>query len=296
MAENFQSKYIQTNGIQLHAIEAGPQDGELVVLLHGFPEFWRGWSKQIPPLAEAGFLVVAPDQRGYNLSDKPAGVEAYNIDILAKDILGLLSVYNQKHAVIAGHDWGAGVAWHLATHYPEAVRQLIILNVPHPSVMVRFVTRSLKQFLKSWYIYFFQIPNFPEWALSRRNYQGMRRILTVSSKPGTFTGQDLAYYQEAWAQPGALTAMLNWYRAMFRAQMRRLGKASKKRDIRVKPPTLILWGVKDLALSRELVEPSMALCEDARLVLYEDATHWVQHEKASQVNQEILKFIRPMVR
>ena len=215
MAENYQSKTIHTNDIQLHAIEAGPEDGELVLLLHGFPEFWRGWSKQITPLADAGFLVVSPDQRGYNLSEKPSDVDLYHIDILANDILGILKAYNRKQAFIVGHDWGAAVAWHIATYYPDTVKQLIILNVPHPAILILFLRRSIKQLLKSWYIFFFQIPSVPEWVLSRNNYQAMRKMMLASSNPGSFNEQDLAYYKEAWGQLGALTGMLNWYRAAF---------------------------------------------------------------------------------
>jgi pimeloyl-ACP methyl ester carboxylesterase len=275
----------------LHVIEAGRADGELIILLHGFPEFWRGWSKQIAPLAEAGFRVVAPDQRGYNLSEKPPGVSAYHIDCLAQDILGLLAAYDQKQAIIAGHDWGAAVAWQIVTDYPEAVKKLIILNVPHPAVMAQVLRRSLKQLLKSWYIFFFQVPRLPEWILSRDNCAAMRRIMLASSNPGSFSEQDLDAYVQAWSQPKALTAMLNWYRAMFRSSVRSLGRSAQPQAIKVRPPTLLIWGARDVALSSELVQPSLALCEAARLVYYEEATHWVQHDLPSQVTQEMLSFI-----
>jgi pimeloyl-ACP methyl ester carboxylesterase len=292
VGENYQSKTIQTNGIQLHAIEAGPEDGELVLLLHGFPEFWRGWSKQITPLADAGYLVVAPDQRGYNLSEKPSDVASYHIDILANDIIGILQAYNRKQAFIVGHDWGAAVAWHISTYYPDTVKKLVILNVPHPAIIIFFLRRSIKQLLKSWYIFFFQIPSVPEWVLSRNNYQAIRKMMLASSNPGTFIEQDLAYYKEAWGQHGALTAMLNWYRAAFRSAVRNLSKARKMPDVRVRVPTLMLWGAKDIALSNELVQPSIGLCDDGRVVYYEDATHWVQHDQASQITQDILDFIK----
>lgn len=290
MPEKSRSTNIDTNGVRLHIVEAGPEDGELVILLHGFPEFWRGWAKQIDPLAEAGYRVVVPDQRGYNLSEKPEGVEAYQLDILAKDILGILSAYNREQAVVVGHDWGAAVAWHIATYYPQVVKKLVILNVPHPSVMMQVLRKSLKQLLKSWYIFFFQIPRFPEWVLSRSGYAAMRRMMVSSSNPGSFRAPDLDYYVTAWSQPGALTAMLNWYRAIFRTSLG-LGEDKETQDVRVWVPVLLIWGERDIALSSAMVQPSLALCDDARLVYYEDATHWVQHDQADQVTQEILSFL-----
>jgi len=296
MSDNFRDTQILTNGICLHAVETGPPDGELVVLLHGFPEYWRGWSRQIGPLAEAGFRVVVPDQRGYNLSDKPKSVYAYQVELLAKDILGILSAYGQEQAFIIGHDWGAAVAWHLATFHPEAVKKLVILNVPHPAVMVETLRSSVKQLKKSWYIFFFQLPWIPEWALSRKNYAAMRKMMLASSKPGSFSEQDLERYVEAWRQPGALTGMLNWYRAIFRRAARNLGRTAGTQHIRIKIPVLMIWGAQDVALSRDLVQPSLALCEDGRLVYYEDATHWVQHDKADQVSREILAFVKNVSR
>jgi len=263
-----------------------------VILLHGFPEFWRGWSKQIAPLAEAGFRVVVPDQRGYNLSDKPKRVDAYQIDILANDILGILKACGRDKACIVGHDWGAAVAWHIATYHPEAVKKLIILNVPHPAVMVETVRSSWRQLLKSWYIFFFQIPRIPEWVLSLKDYAGMRGMMLASSNPGSFSAEDLDSYVEAWRQPGALTAMLNWYRAIFRAALRHLGNGSVTQEVRVRVPTLVIWGARDVALSNELVQPSLELCDNARLAYYEDATHWVQHDQADKVTGEIIEFIQ----
>ncbi|HEX2979920.1 MAG TPA: alpha/beta hydrolase, partial [Anaerolineaceae bacterium] len=127
--------------LRLHAEVAGPVDGPLVVLLHGFPEFWYGWRNQIAPLAQAGFHVVAPDQRGYNLSDKPAGIGAYHLDALAADVLSILDHFKREQAFVVGHDWGAAVAWHLAIHHPERVERLAILNVPHPGAMARALRR-----------------------------------------------------------------------------------------------------------------------------------------------------------
>ena len=151
-------EYIETNGIRLHVAQAGSDDKPLVILLHGFPEFSYGWRKQIPYLVEAGYRVWAPDQRGYNLSDKPEGLAAYSIDELAADVIGLIDAAGEKKVFLVGHDWGAAVAWWVAAKYPERLKKLITLNVPHHSVMRKTLRSNFSQLRKSWYIGFFQIP------------------------------------------------------------------------------------------------------------------------------------------
>ena len=248
MTSNLDSVILQTNQLQLHVMQAGPKDGRLVIMLHGFPEFWYGWRQQINPLAEAGFHVLAPDQRGYNLSDKPPGIDAYHISSLAADVVGLIDAAGREKANLVGHDWGAAVAWQVASSYPERLEKLAILNVPHPQVMVRTLLRSPHQILKSWYIFFFQIPRFPEWIMSRWNFAPMRRMMHASANPDTFSESDLEHYGEAWSQPDALTAMINWYRATFRSNLRVLRRSGRKRAARIPVPTLMLWGEKDIAL------------------------------------------------
>lgn len=208
---------IETNGIRLHLAEAGPKDGKAVLFLHGFPDFWYGWRKQILFFAEAGLHVLAPDQRGYNLSDKPAGRDAYRLDKLAADMVGLMDRLHYEKVYLVGHDWGAAVAWWMAEHYPDRLEKMAILNVPHGQVMRDAIRHQFSQFRKSWYVFFFQIPRLPEWSSRRNNYQLMARALTGSSRPGTFSADDLAEYRQAWSQPGTLTAMLNWYRAYVQA-------------------------------------------------------------------------------
>ncbi len=284
-------KFIESNRVKLHTAQAGPADGPLVLLLHGFPEYWRGWIHQIGPLAEAGFRVVAPDQRGYNLSEKPQGVDAYRIQTLAADVIGLIDALGRQKAFLAGHDWGAAVAWQTAIQYPQRLEKLAILNVPHPAVMLHTVRSSLRQILKSWYIFYFQIPWLPEWMMRRGNYASMRRMMKASSKQDTFSAQDLEEYVKAWALPGALTAMLNWYRALFRQVMVSPGrKAGVRQDQRVHVPTLMLWGVKDIALSRQMAQPSIDLCDEGRLIFFENATHWVQHDEPDAVAQILASF------
>ncbi|MCB0069169.1 MAG: alpha/beta hydrolase, partial [Caldilineaceae bacterium] len=272
-------------GINLHVVMAGPSDGPLVLLLHGFPEFWYGWRRQIPALAAAGYHVWAPDQRGYNRSDKPAGVAAYGIETLAKDVVGLIEASGREQVYLVGHDWGAAVAWWVAGRYPERVKKLAILNVPHPAVMQRTVREDAEQRKKSWYIFFFQLPWLPEKSLSDNGYTNAIRGLKGSSRRGTFSDQDIAAYRQAWSQPGALTGMLNWYRAVARNQ----GTGVSLGRIRV--PTLMIWGANDIALSRSMAQPSIDLCDDGRLVFLEEASHWVQHEEPETVNRLLLEFL-----
>ena len=286
-----QNTVIETNNIKLHVLTDGSEASPSVVLLHGFPEFHYGWRKQIPALVNAGFRVIVPDQRGYNLSDKPKGISSYDVDVLAKDIIGLLDHFGIEKTYLVGHDWGAVVAWTLGLSYPERFKKLAILNVPHPDVMTRFVLENAEQRKKSWYVFFFQIPFFVEWILRRDNFRNLARMLVGSGRKSTFSADDLAEYKKAWSQPGALTGMLNWYRAAVRRGLRyTFDKKSSARRVTV--PTLMLWGKRDVALSHEMVEPSIALCDDGKAVLFEKSTHWVQHDEADEVNKNLIEFLR----
>jgi len=279
--------FIATNGLRLHVVQAGPTDGPPVLLLHGFPEFWRGWEKQIEPLAKAGYRVIVPDQRGYNLSDKPRGVRAYGVDRLAADVLGLADALGYQKLNLVGHDWGAVVAWAFALWHPERLYKLGILNVPHPAVMLRFLKRDREQLRRSWYVFFFQLPWLPEAVFRAGNFRGGARMLRGSGKLHTFTSQDVAAYKQAWSQPGALSGMINWYRALFRH------RPQLPRDLRVHVPTLMLWGQQDIALSHRMAGPSIDLCDDGQLVFFENASHWVQHDEAEAVARQLLDFLRP---
>ncbi len=277
--------YVPVNGITLHVAAAGDPAAPPVVLLHGFPEFWYGWRRQIPALAAAGYRVLAPDQRGYNLSDKPDGIDAYQLDTLAADIVALIESTGHERVTLIGHDWGAAVAWRIAERTPERLARLVILNVPHPAVMADFLTRSRWQFLKSWYIGFFQIPRLPEALLGAADAWGLANMMLVASNRGSIGDADIARYIRAWQQPGALTGMLNWYRAAFQ---RRPSLSSR---IRIRVPALILWGERDLALVPELAHASAELCEDARVIMFPNASHFVQHDEPAAVNAALLDFL-----
>ncbi|PRY34675.1 pimeloyl-ACP methyl ester carboxylesterase [Spirosoma oryzae] len=274
---------VDTNGVRLHVVQAGPETGPLVLLLHGFPEFWYGWTAQIDGLAEAGYRVWAPDQRGYNLSDKPDGIDAYQLDTLVADVVGLIDAAGQEKAIIVGHDWGGIVSWWLAVSHPERVERLVILNVPHPAVTRKFIRQYPGQLLRSWYIAFFQLPILPEWIMGANRSAMLARTLRTSSRSGTFSPNDLAQYRTAWSQPGSVRSMINWYRALIRRP------PARRPSVRVTMPALIIWGIHDQFLKQELAQASLRLCDDGR-VEYLDTTHWVQHEAPQRVNELIQGF------
>jgi pimeloyl-ACP methyl ester carboxylesterase len=269
--------------VTLHAVADGPAGSPVVLLLHGFPEFWYGWRRQIAPLAAAGFRVIVPDQRGYNLSSKPPGVRAYALTELASDVIAIADQLGQEKIFLAGHDWGAAVAWSTALVHPERIAKLVVLNVPHPSVMRKFLSTRPRQLLRSWYMFLFQLPWLPEMLFSAFHYHLGARSLLRSSRPGTFSPEDLAQYRSAWSQPGALTAMINWYRAVFRTQ-------GKFPDKTVRVPTRILWGQLDDFLLTEMAHESLGYCTGGELFTFANASHWLQHEEHVRVSELLVEF------
>jgi pimeloyl-ACP methyl ester carboxylesterase len=280
-----ENKIIRTNGISMNVMVAGNPQGKPVILLHGFPEFWYGWRNQIQPLVDAGYYVWIPDQRGYNLTDKPPDLSDYRIDELVLDIVGLLRATGHEKVRVVGHDWGAIVSWWLALRHPEYIEKLVIMNVPHPKIFSNFILRDIRQTAKSLYAMFFQLPFIPEAIYSITQARTTMAFLKFNAKKGSFTDADYTEYKQAWSQKGALTAMLNWYRAYVRHA------PTPPENWQIKPPTLVIWGKKDLFLSHRMAQPSVDLCADGRLVLFDDATHWVQHDKADEVNRLLLEFL-----
>lgn len=276
---------IETNGIRLHAAVAGPEDGELVVLLHGFPEFSYGFHHQMEELAASGYRVVVPDQRGYHLSDKPEQIEDYTINKLSDDIAGLIEAFGETSAIVIGHDWGGAVAWHLAASKPEYVKKLIAINIPHPTAMPRVFMKNPLQWLKSSYMAFFQLPEVPEKLMAANDFESMKQAMKGTARPDAFTDQELERYKDAWSQPGALTGMLNWYRAIRKGSLLQMPKALLRMPVR------IIWGLGDQFLSPMLATESLKFCENAELVWVGEATHWVHHEQPEIVNRLIKEFL-----
>jgi pimeloyl-ACP methyl ester carboxylesterase len=276
---------IVINGINLHVVQAGDPTAPLVILLHGFPEFWYGWRHQIEPLAEVGFRVWVPDQRGYNLSDKPQGVPAYNLDILAQDVIGLIDAAGREKTFLVGHDWGGAVAWWTANKYPDRIEKLVILNTPHHRVFAEQVRRVRSQQLRSSYMLYLQFKGLSEFSLRVFNHWLLAKAMQVTSARGTFSTADLGEYRRAWSQPGAITGMLNWYRAM-----RQKPRPERPASWRIQVPTQLIWGKKDGLLRWQMAQPSIALCDDGRLVFIDEASHWIAAEAAEQVNRLMIEF------
>lgn len=275
---------VAVDGLDIHVAAAGPTDAPLVILLHGFPEFSFGWRHQLPALADAGWRVVAPDQRGYGRSSKPKGVRSYALDRLAGDVIALAEALGHRRFAVVGHDWGGIVAWHLASRHPEHVARLAILNAPHLGVVPAHALRHPMQMLRSSYVAFFQLPVVPELALAADDHRLLVLALEGSSRPGAFTREEIEIYREAWRQEGALTAMLNWYRAIPL-------DASARSDRRIDAPVLVVWGDADTALESSLAEASARLCASAVVRHLPSATHWLHHEEVDEVNRLLTTFL-----
>ena len=270
-------------GQRFYAAAAGPSDGPLVLLLHGFPEMSYGWRHQIWPLAHAGLRVVAPDQRGYGHSAKPPSVSDYRLDTVADDAIGLARALGRERFHVVGHDWGGIVAWHLAAHRPAHVDKLAILNAPSLAGFASYMRAHPGQVLMSAYIAAFQVPVLPEIALRARRFAALTTALRSTSRVGTFSGGELDVYRRAWAEPGALTGMLQWYRA--------LRHAPRAGDARIAAPTLVIWGDRDVALQKGLADHCALACDDVRVVHLADAGHWLQHEEPKHVNALLVDFL-----
>ena len=267
--------------VTLHVALAGPADGKPVILLHGFPEFWWSWRYQILPLAAAGFRVIAPDMRGYNTSDKPTGVRAYRIGNLVSDIGGLVRALGYEKTHLVAHDWGGVVGWAVAAKRPELVDRLVIMNAPHPALLVREL-RNWSQLKKSWYVFAFQLPWLPENRIQKTNTL-TRSFRGWSRRREHFDDDAIARYADAVRQPGAATAMVNYYRAGFRALPERLA------PIRAK--TLLVWGMQDRALGPNLLVGLEPHVVDLRIERIAEASHWVAQDAPEKVNALLLEFL-----
>lgn len=285
--------HLRSNGISFFALAEGPEDGPLVLLLHGFPELSRSWSHQLPALAAAGYRAVAPDLRGYGKSSK---VGPYDLGTLSRDVAGLVRALGRARATVVGHDWGGAVAWASAVLEPASVERLVVMNCPHPGVMADALRRNPRQMARSWYMAFFQLPWIPEWILTRRGAEAVARALRGGShRRESWTREELAHYRAAFLQPGAARGALGYYRAIFRSPLA-LRRAGRERPIAV--PTLVLWGVRDRFLGRETVDraemaPYFAPGTVPEIRFVEEAGHFVQNEAPERVNAELLDWLGP---
>jgi pimeloyl-ACP methyl ester carboxylesterase len=290
MTETWTHRESLVNGIRLHWVEQG--EGPIVVLLHGFPEFWYAWRHQIPALAAAGFRAVAPDLRGYNLSEKPRGVKAYRIEALLGDLQGLIALVGAEQgdarAHVVGHDWGGAFAWYAPLFLPERLFSLALLNAPHPLAFRRELRANPSQRKKSSYVFFFQLPWLPERRIRTGNYALLAKMLRRDPVArGAFTDEDIRLYKEALARPGALTAAVNWYRAALRYPPRVRGRKWPEGL-----ETLVVWGERDRYLGPGLLEGLDRWVPDLTVERIPEASHWVQADAPTRVNDLLVAFLK----
>ena len=291
MTAEFRHEHVDCGGVKLHCAVSGEAGRPLMLFLHGFPEFWAAWRKPMEYFAARGWLCVAPDLRGYNLSDKPEGVEPYKAKHLINDVLAVASHYAGGKFALVAHDWGGAVAWAVAIGHPHRLQRLVMINSPHPYLFWRELSNNPAQQKASEYMNVFRLPK-AERVLSENGYA---RLLAA------FTHLDEAWRAElvaAWSQPGALTGGLNYYRASPLYPATADDPGAKKlrfeaKDFMVRVPTLVLWGDRDTALLPGLLDGLGQCVPDLKLVRVPDASHWIVHEKPDLVCSEIEKFVSP---
>jgi len=280
------------NALDMHLVEAG--EGPLVVLLHGFPDLWYSWRRQIPALAAAGFRVLAPDLRGYADTEAPRGVAAYRLEHLVADVVDLVTVAGEQRAHLIGHDWGGIVAWTAAATHPERFDRLAVCNIPHPRAFRR-AFRHPRQLVRSWYIYAFQVPIAPVLALRAHDGRLLRQVLRAgATRSDSFSDADLDRYTDALLGRGDLTGPLNYYRAVGRTPPRwpfASHEPGAPHPLAVLQPVLVQWGERDHALIPQLAEPPRDLVPDATTIRYPGAGHWVHLDEADAVNTQLLRFL-----
>lgn len=271
-------EWIEANGLTFEVATAGEGD-RLALCLHGFPELHYSWRHQMPLLAEMGYRVWAPNMRGYGQTTRPPNKKDYRLDNLTADVGALIDASGAKEVMLLAHDWGAIVAWQFAIQQVRPLTRLIIMNVPHP-LCARRELKTWKQLKKSWYMFFFQIPRLPEIRLSRNNAAVIGRLFRETSvNKDRFAREESEPYRKAAAKPGAITAMLNYYRALFQT-----GDARKIGDGKVHVPTLIVWGEKDIAIDIACLDGTDQYVDDLTVRRFPNASHWVQQDIPDEVN------------
>lgn len=283
----YETTFCELRDVTLHTVSAGPESGELVVLLHGFPEYWYSWRHQIPVLAAKGYRVVAVDLRGFNLSSKPKGLKAYRSETVAEDISQLITALGRTHAHIVGHDWGAAIAWLFAMRHQEQLKSLTILNLPHPLKMMEGF-RDWKQLKKSWYIAFFQLPFVPERFLKYNNHWVLKWLMNNDPvQPDVFSEHDVQNFIDAFEIHDAWSSTIAYYRAL---RFEKLWNIEHRMSV-IQAPTLILWGTQDRFLDHRFAAPDPSWVPNFELHLNEEASHWLQQDQPDWVNNHLCGFL-----
>lgn len=277
--------WIEANGLKFEVAEAGKGD-RLALCLHGFPELHYSWRHQMPLLAQLGYRVWAPNMRGYGGTTRPPRKQDYRLETLAADVAALIDASGAKDVTLLGHDWGAIIAWYFAIRQLRPLSRLVIMNVPHP-MCARRELKKWRQLRKSWYMFFFQIPGLPERMLGRDNAAPIARIFRDSAvNKDRFTREEAEPYRAAAARPGALTAMLNYYRALFQTR-----DALQIGDGMVHVPTLVIWGEQDVAIDIHVLDGMEQYVPELTLRRFPDASHWVQQDIPDEVNAVLREWL-----
>lgn len=288
-ATGISMRMVEANGQRFELAECGSGD-RLAILLHGFPELNHSWRHQMPVLAAQEWRVWAPNMRGYGASSKPDGIAAYGLDQLTADVAALIDLAKAeapaREVMLVAHDWGAVVAWHFAIRKVRDIDRLVIMNVPHPKCAEREI-RHWRQFRKSWYIFFFQLPRLPEWLLLRNDAEPIRHIFAGSAtNKQLFPASEMDVYARAAQRPGAMTAMINYYRALLRLPDRNgIGEAT------VDVPTLVIWGENDLALDIHLLDGMEQWVPQLTVHRLPGISHWVQQDAPDAVNRLLVDWL-----
>jgi pimeloyl-ACP methyl ester carboxylesterase len=283
---------VQANGLRFRAMVDGPANGEMVILLHGFPEGAESWTKQVDALAKAGYLAVAPDLRGYGLSDAPEGVENYAIDHLVEDVAAIIKSFGRSQAHVAGHDWGALVAWFFAGRHPEMTKTLTALSVGHPAALAEASRVDEDQREKSRYVSLFLIAGKAEEVLAAEDGRRLREAFSLGPNPDAVPRGIVDHFVRSLSRPGRLTAGLNYYRANLGAGGG--AWASLTQELKITTPTTLVWGAEDHALGRRAVEATAGLVDAPyELVVLEGAGHWLQFERPDEVSGALTRAAQP---
>jgi epoxide hydrolase 4 len=285
MSETLYHTTIQTNGVNLQVVQAGPRDGKLMIFLHGYPEFWGIWRAQIEFFAKKGYCVWAPNQRGYSTSDKPRAVHAYALDELAEDVVGLIDAAEREKAIVIAHDWGGMVNFWLGMKHAERLEKQAVFNAPHPKVFLEQFKTNERLQKSAGYVNFFQQRLIPEIILSLFDYAIPVSYMRKGANPNTFPPEVIEEYKSHWRHAGAFHAMLHWYRALFKTP------SATPASFRLTAPMLLVWGQHDKWMLTDLAQPSIDLCDAGKLEIWEDSTHWSVQEFPERVNQTLAKFL-----
>ncbi|XP_050400319.1 epoxide hydrolase 4 [Patella vulgata] len=281
-------RYIHLEKVRLHYVVNGEEGKPLMLLLHGFPEFWYSWRHQLREFSK-DYRVVAVDQRGYSDSDKPSGINSYKIANMVDDVKQLIPALGYRSCVLVGHDWGGAISWLFAAKYPDMVDKLIIMNCPHPTVFQKYMSSHLAQFKKSWYMFLFLIPFVPEFYFRMTDYKMLNGTFR-STRMGVvdkskMTDEDMEAYKYAFSRPGSDTGSINYIRAMFH------NKTTRADFQKITSPTLLIWGCQDGALEKGMAPLAQPLVENLKIEYIEDASHWVQMDRPDRVNKLIRQFL-----